>query len=108
MGECDDCCYVFDWGREMASPAADNMVLLFTEYFQKFSAPPPPVPGPSAKRRPHDGAELARREEKRSRASSSVIERVDDNGMTIAIREHIKRSGVSVSALTILRQISRP
>eukprot|EP00959_Pyramimonas_sp_CCMP1952_P247364 5170928-Pyramimonas_sp.AAC.1 len=43
------------------------MVSLFTEPFEKFSSSPPPFPKPPAKRRPRDGAELARREGGRSR-----------------------------------------
>eukprot|EP00959_Pyramimonas_sp_CCMP1952_P262071 5480158-Pyramimonas_sp.AAC.2 len=74
----------------MAGSATDNMVSLLTESFEKFSAPPPPVPGPFTKRRPRDGAELARRGEKRSRASSSVVDGVDDNDVATVIREHIK------------------
>eukprot|EP00959_Pyramimonas_sp_CCMP1952_P367787 7703702-Pyramimonas_sp.AAC.1 len=45
--------------------SVDKMVSLFTASFEKFSAPPPPLPEPSAKRRPRDGAELAKPRGKR-------------------------------------------
>eukprot|EP00959_Pyramimonas_sp_CCMP1952_P335503 7024986-Pyramimonas_sp.AAC.1 len=67
-GKRDDCCRLSDWAREMATSAAGNMVSLFIASCEEFSAPPPPLLEPSAKRRPRDGAELARREEERSRA----------------------------------------
>eukprot|EP00959_Pyramimonas_sp_CCMP1952_P474278 9503180-Pyramimonas_sp.AAC.1 len=73
----------------MANSEVDKMVSLFTESFEKFSAPPPTVPETSAKRRPRDGTELARREEKRSRASSRVVNGVDDDDVATVIREHI-------------------
>eukprot|EP00959_Pyramimonas_sp_CCMP1952_P313137 6554494-Pyramimonas_sp.AAC.1 len=74
----------------MARTATDKMVSVFTESFEKFSATPPPVPGPPAKRRPRDEAELARREEKRARASSSAVDGVDDNDAATVIRQHIR------------------
>eukprot|EP00959_Pyramimonas_sp_CCMP1952_P384733 8063251-Pyramimonas_sp.AAC.1 len=63
----------------MAHSAADKKPSFFIESFEKFSAPPPPVPEPPAKRRPRDGAELARRGEKRSRAALSVVDGVDNH-----------------------------
>eukprot|EP00959_Pyramimonas_sp_CCMP1952_P081821 1708971-Pyramimonas_sp.AAC.1 len=74
----------------MANPAADKMVSLHAESFEKFSAPPPPVPEPSAMRKPRGGARLARKGEKRSRASSSVVDGVDDEDVAAVIRAHIK------------------
>eukprot|EP00959_Pyramimonas_sp_CCMP1952_P031155 653083-Pyramimonas_sp.AAC.1 len=89
-GERGDCCRASDWGREMARSATEKMVSRFIDSFEQFRAPPPPVPEPSAERRPRDAAELARREEKRSRASSSVVDGVDDNDAATVICEHIR------------------
>eukprot|EP00959_Pyramimonas_sp_CCMP1952_P008599 179929-Pyramimonas_sp.AAC.1 len=53
--KCDGWCHESDRGREMANSATDNMVSFGTESFEKFSAPPPPVPETSAKQTPWRG-----------------------------------------------------